>query len=67
MNDEHTLEQLSKEDEIALTQELQAVLAKYDAEMGVSSHIEILKRVHNSIPSPITRDDIDNGEAGGKS
>lgn len=61
MNEEPTLEQLSKEDEVALTAELQAVLAKYDAEMGVSYHIEILRRVHN-IPSPITRDDIDNGQ-----
>lgn len=56
----YSLEELSPEDSKNLTDELQAVLAKYDAEMGVTSHINIMKRVH---PSPLSREDLDNDES----
>lgn len=57
---EHTLEDLSAEDQVKITEELQAVLAKYDAEMGVKSSIEIWKRVPKSVPSPFTVEDVQN-------
>lgn len=52
------LEQFSKEELENLTNELQAVLAKYDAEMGVSSSINIMKRVSEEILSPLQPDGI---------
>lgn len=42
---EYKLAELSLEDAKALTDEMQAVLAKYDAEMSVSSNLHILQRV----------------------
>ncbi len=50
----YKLEELSKEEGDKLTAELQEVLARYDAEMGVSSSIQLLKRVEikEPIPSP---------------
>ena len=46
MNDEpYTLKDLSPEEAKKVTEELQAVLAKYDCDMGVTSTINIMKRV----------------------
>jgi len=59
MSDYH-LEELTPEDAANLTKELQEVLAKYNAEMGVSSSINLMKRVE-SIPSFLTKEDIENG------
>lgn len=42
---EYKLAELSLEDAKALTDEMQAVLAKYDAEMSVTSNLHILQRV----------------------
>lgn len=42
---EYQLAELSPEDAKKLTDELQAVLAKYNAEMSVSSNLHILQRV----------------------
>ena len=42
---EYKLAELSQEDAKKLTEELQAVLAKYNAEMNVSSNLHILQRV----------------------
>lgn len=50
---DYSLEELSKEEGEKLTIELQAVLAKYNAEMGVSSSIQLLRRVPTDLtPSP---------------
>lgn len=43
--DEYKLAELSPEDAKKLTDELQAVLIKYNAEMSVSSNLHILQRV----------------------
>lgn len=53
----YTLAELSAEDAAALTAEITAVLEKYQAEIGVKSVIEILKRVpltpeEPPVPSP---------------
>lgn len=50
----YKLEELSPEVGEQLKAELQAVLAKYDAEMGVTSSIQLLKRVEakDPVPSP---------------
>jgi len=50
----YRLEELSKEEGEALTNELQAVLEKHGAEMSVKSTIELSKRVEvkDPIPSP---------------
>lgn len=42
---EYKLAELSPEDAKKLTDELQAVLTKYNAEMSVSSNLHILQRV----------------------
>lgn len=42
---EYTLTELDPNEAAELTKELQAVLEKYDAEIGVSSAINIMKRV----------------------
>lgn len=47
----YSLEVMPTEQAVELTNELQAVLKKYDAEMGVKSTIELFKRVY---PSPYT-------------
>jgi hypothetical protein len=55
----YSLEPMPTEDGAKLTAELQEVLKKYDAEMGVKSTIEIYRRVY---PSPLTAEDVKNGE-----
>jgi len=57
----YELKELSKEEGEQLTKELQEVLAKYNAEMGVSSSIQLLKRVEITEPilSPIQPKDLD--------
>lgn len=52
MESEYTTRALTKEEGDALTAEMIAVLEKYNAEMGVKSTIEILKRVPKDIVSP---------------
>lgn len=52
----YTLKELSPEEAKKVTEELQAVLAKYDCEMGVTSAINIMKRQEESkeaVLSPI--------------
>lgn len=49
-NDE--LRPLTKEEGEALTAELQAVLEKHNAELGVSSSIQLLRREAQPVPSP---------------
>ncbi len=51
---DYTLEEPTKEVADNLTTELQAILAKYDCEITVSSEIHILQR------KPITQDDTPN-------
>lgn len=61
----YTLEELSPEEAAAMTLELRAVLVKYNAEMGVKSAIELLKRVpikQDATPSPYPLDGKENGE-----
>lgn len=63
----YTLAEPDAEEGKALTAELQAVLKKYDAEIGVVSRIHIYKRVRvapkeptvpaGSVPSPINLND----------
>ena len=48
MADEYHLEEMPPEEGIALTKDLQAVLEKYDAEMQVTSTIQLMKRVKNN-------------------
>lgn len=48
----YTLQELNKEEADALTKDLQEVLKKHSAEMGVKASIELLKRVPIEIPSP---------------
>lgn len=50
--------ELTKEEGEALTKDLQEVLKKHNAEMGVISSIQLLKRVEEEIKSPF----IENGE-----
>lgn len=53
---DYELQELEKEEGEALTAELKAVLEKYNAEMGVSSKIEMFKRVtkdEKSVVSPV--------------
>lgn len=58
-----TLNELTPEEQKNLTEEITAVLAKYNAEMGVSSHIEMWKRApETGIPSPLTHEDIEHGD-----
>jgi hypothetical protein len=68
----YSLREMDKEEGAKLTAELQAVLAKYDAEMGVSSNIELLKRVatptnttEEPIVSPLQQDDLGNDNTSG--
>lgn len=53
MDQEYTLRELSKEEGIELTKDLQEVLKKHDSEMSVTSTITLLKRV------PVTKEDGD--------
>lgn len=48
-----TLRELDPETAKKVTEELTAVLAKYNCEMGVTSNINILKRVEEPVLSPI--------------
>jgi len=63
------LRELTKEEGDALTKDLQDVLAKHDAELGVSSSITLMKRVDDEgIPSPaefITDDTNPETKSGG--
>jgi len=61
---DYTLAELSPEDAANLTRELQEVLAKYDAEMGVASQINLMQRVpkEEGTPSFLTKEDLDNGD-----
>lgn len=49
----YRLEELSPEEGAKLTADMQKVLEKYDAELGVTSSIQLLKRVSTSVLSPI--------------
>lgn len=49
---DYTLEELSKDESEAVTKELQEVLKKYNCEMGITSSINILKRVDTGVPTP---------------
>lgn len=57
---EYELKPLSQEEGDNLQKELMAVLEKYDAEIGIKSTLEIMKRVEvaESVPSPLD----ENGE-----
>jgi hypothetical protein len=52
MEPDYALQEFPKEEADALTKELQDVLAKYNGEMGVTSTINLMKRVPKAIPSP---------------
>lgn len=47
-NNTHTLEDLTPEEAENLTKEITEVLAKYNAEIGVTSKINIMKRVEDT-------------------
>lgn len=57
--------ELTKEEGDALTKDMQELLQKHSAELGVISSIQLLKRVSTvnkePIPSFLTKEDIDNG------
>ncbi len=57
----YTLADLTPEEADALTKDLQKVLIRHNAELGVKSSIEILKRVEikneDGIPSSFTPDE----------
>lgn len=58
--DEYTLEEPTKEEADALTKDLQAVLEKYQCEMGVKASISLMKRVPiEGVISPITREELE--------
>lgn len=65
----YRLEDLSPEEAKTVTEKLQAVLAEHNCEMGVTSSIQILKRVdvapaaseNTDVVSPIQKDDLENG------
>lgn len=52
----YKLEELSKEEAEQITAELTAVLDKWNVEMGVSSSINIMKRVEEGVLSPLQPD-----------
>lgn len=60
--EDYTLEEPSKEESEALTKDLQEVLAKHNCEMGVSSSINLLKRVPKDILSPIQNNEGEDKE-----
>ncbi len=51
----HTTRELTKEEGDALTKDMQAVLEKHGAELGVIASVQLLKRVETPepIPSPV--------------
>lgn len=53
-----TLEPMDGAERDALTTDLQAVLEKHNAEMGITSTINLMKRVY---PSPVSREDVERG------
>lgn len=59
MND-YQLTEPTKEEAEALTKDLQEVLAKHNCEMGVTSAIQLLKRVPKDTLSPLQREDLNN-------
>lgn len=73
IGEDYVLEDLTPEEAAALTKDLQDVLKKYNAEMGVKSAIELLKRVPvkpaepnvtdaaTAIPTPYPIDGKDEG------
>lgn len=54
--------ELTKEEGEALTKDLQEVLEKHNAELGVVASIQLLKRTEDSVPSP-AEFQINNGES----
>lgn len=46
---DYSLGEPSKEENLRLTEELKAILEKYDCEMQVTSTINILKRIHADV------------------
>lgn len=61
----YTLQDLPPAEAKALTEEITAVLTKYNAEIGVTSQINIMKRVEakeESIPSPFLTANGENPE-----
>lgn len=63
---DYTLEDMAVDEAKAITEELQGVLAKYNAEMSVTSNINIMKRVpmkspDGSVLSPIQPNGTDQG------
>lgn len=60
---EYTTRQLTKEEGDALSKEMLELLNKHDAELGVVSSIQILKRVEKveeGIPTPFLTQDGEN-------
>ena len=53
-----SLRELTPQEAEAVTKELQAVLAKYDCEMGTTATITIMKRQEDAVLSPMQTDDI---------
>lgn len=49
---DYELEEMSQEDGQKLTDDLQKILAKHNAEMGVVSTIKLYKRIPKAVPSP---------------
>lgn len=60
MESEYTLNELTKEEADALTHDLQEVLKKHNCEMGVTSAINLMKRVEKGIPTPFNVNDEPN-------
>lgn len=49
----YTTRELTKEEGDALTKDLQAVLEKHNAELGIKSVVELLRRVEDPVLSPL--------------
>lgn len=63
---EYHLEEPTIEEHAALTKDLQEVLIKHNAEMGVTSSINLMKRVPNTVEAPkeeIPSSYTENGES----
>lgn len=58
--DKYTLGEMNQEEFEAMSKDLNAILEKYNCEIGVKSQIEILKRIpikEEGIPTPYIKDD----------
>lgn len=53
---EYELKELNKEEADALTKDLEEVLKKHGAEIGVTSNINLMKRVEKGIPTPFMKE-----------